>query len=267
MKISTIRPGLLVSLKTSVRGGVTYARRDLAADGAIAPEGAALSRWETTKVVIDPAETERAGKARGKARSLIAAVCSASGFGLLCPEARASDLTRAIDEARRTVDDFNATAEHTTLGVYVLTGRIAASDEEAARAIGSEVRDLIDAMREGIAAADVDAIREAANKARALGAMLTDEVSGKVGKAIEQARAAAREITRRVEKSGEQAARVVADLRTDELDRARFAFLDLDAPAATAETPAPVAAALDFAPAETPAAVPVAPARRFELES
>lgn len=273
LKVSTIRPGFLVSLKTSVRGGVEYRRTDLAAPEAAAPDGAAVARWETTKITIDPAEVERASKARGKARSVVASVCSASAFGMLCPEDRGADLARAIEEARGVAAAFNATATHTTIGVYVLAGRIAASDEEAARAIASEVRELLESMRDGIAGADVERIREAANKARALGSMLSDEAAGKVSKAIEAARSAAREITRRVEKGGETAAKVVESIRLDEINAARFAFLDLETPTGAPADPSPVpAAALDLSPAlpglEAPPA-PVtptpAPARAFEV--
>jgi hypothetical protein len=257
LSVSTIRPGFLVSLKTSVRGGVEYRRADLAApDGA--PEGAAVARWETTKITIDPAEVDAASKARSKARSLVAGVCSASAFGMLCPENRGPDLARAIEEARAVAAAFNATAKHTTIGVYVLAGRIAASDEEAAKAIASEVRELLDTMRDGIATADVEKIREAANKARGLGAMLSDDAAGKVSKAIEAARSAAREITRRVEKGGETAAKVVESIRLDEINAARFAFLDLDPEAAPGEAAPVPAAALDLAPAsqEAPPASP-----------
>jgi hypothetical protein len=247
-----------VSLKTSVRGGVEYRRADLAAPEG-GPEGAAVSRWETTKITINPAEVERASKARSKARSLVASVCSSSAFGLLCPEARAPDLERVVAEARAVAAEFNAGAKHTTIGVYVIAGRIASTDEEAARAIGSEVRELLTAMEDGIKAADPEAIREAANKARALGAMLSDEAAGKVGKAIEAARSAAREITRRVAKGGEVAAKVVADIRTDEIARARFAFLDLEPAAAVAEPEAP-ARPVDLAPeAAAPPASPELP--------
>jgi hypothetical protein len=144
-------------------------------------------------------------------------------------------------------DDFNATSATCHVSVYAIAGRIADDDVEAARAISSEIRDLLSAMQSGIAAADPEAIRDAANRARSIGAMLSGDAADAVSSAIDQARAAAREITRRVEKSGERAADVIAELRTEAIASARFAFLDLDEEKEVED--APVAArAVEFAP-------------------
>jgi hypothetical protein len=75
--------------------------------------------------------------------------------------------------------------------------------------------------------------------------MLTPEAQAKVTGAVEQARKAARDLVRRVEKSGELAATVIAECATDALEAARFAFLDLDAPAPVVEIPI-VAPSLDL---------------------
>lgn len=244
MKTTTLRPGLLVSLKTSVTGGVAYKRIDLDPEHPVA-DGAVESRWETTKVVEDAREFEAASKLRGKCRSLVASVCAASDFGLLCPSDRQKDLDAAIIEARKLADAFNADAVRSTVNIYIVCGRIAQDDEEAIRAINGEVRELLEAMESGIKAADVEAIRAAANSARQLGQMLTESAGEKVGKAIEQARSAAREIVKRVEKDGEAAATVVAELKLDAIDSARFAFLDLDG-AKHVESLAPVAPVVEL---------------------
>lgn len=244
MKTTTLRPGLLVSLKTSVTGGVAYKRIDLDPEHPVA-DGAVESRWETTKVVEDAAEFERASKLRGKCRSMIASVCAASDFGLLCPSDRQKDLDAAIVEARNLADEFNADAVRSMVNVYVVAGRIAQDDEEAIRAINGEVRDLLEAMKAGVAAADVETIREAASKARQLGRMLTETAGEKVSAAIEQARSAAREIVKRVQKDGENTAVVVSQLKLDAIESARFAFLDLD-DARHVEPTAPVAPVVEL---------------------
>lgn len=237
MRVSTIRPGLLVSLKTSVRGGVTYTRRDLATEaaevGAAETEAAAAARavvstWETTRVIADAEEHRRAIETRGRCRSVISRECIGSSFGLLCPQARETQLQDAIGEAQRIAAEFNATARHTRIDVFTLTGRVASDDVQAARAIAWEVRELVANMEAGIRAADPAAIREAANKARDLAGMLAPEVAGSVSDAIEAARKAAREIVRRVQRDGERAADVVQSLRLEAFDGSRFAALDLD---------------------------------------
>jgi hypothetical protein len=279
MKTTIMKPGILVSLKTELHGGVVYERRDLdskepttietarerykalrdaapdreafemafrsvcapkspsdlnpvqliaAAEKAAGLPQADVTRWETTRVVEDPGEHDRAVKARGKARSLIAAHCTPTSFGLLCPLEKEGELDAAIREARGVVDAFNEGAQRSHVGVYVLKGRIAETDEEATRAIASEVRGLLDAMEKGIRNVNAKAVREAASKAKAMGAMLDESKQIAVSRAIETARKAAREIVKRVDKGGEDASVVLEEIATKPIESARFAFLDLD---------------------------------------
>lgn len=247
MRTTLIRPGLLVALKTTLTGGVSYEKRTIeeGTDGA-----ASVATWQTTRVIADKAEHEAATVARGKARTAVSRVCCLTSFGLLCPEAEEEKLSAALDEAQRIAEDHNRGAKFTRVEVLAITGRVADSDERAARAIGSEVRELIAAMEAGIRRADPEAIREAANKARALSGMLSADVRGSVSAAIQEARGIAREIVRRVEKSGETAAEVVEGLQLKALQAARFAVLDLE-PAAEAQAPdAPTGRALDLEPEE-----------------
>lgn len=248
MKTTILKPGYLVSLKTTVRGGVHYKRRDIEPEHKDAT-GAQVAKWETEREIPNPEEFEAASVARNKARSLVSAVCSASSFGLLCPVADEAALFGAIAQAREVATAHNATAAASVVEVYVLVGQVARDDAEAARAIASEMRDLMQAMDEGIRRADPAAIRDAANRARAMGAMLSEDVSGKVNEAIEQARKAAREIVKRVEKAGEPAALVIAQLASDRIQAARFSFLDMDEPSpVTPSAPAARPVDVDLSP-------------------
>jgi hypothetical protein len=265
VKTTVIRPGLLVSLKSTVSGGVSYSRVDLPAGSEDAVSN--VSRWETTKVTADPDEHTRATKARSSAVKAIRKVCAETSFGLLCPESSEADLEAAVALARSIAADFNKDAAHSRVDVYVLTGRIASSDAEAARAIGREVADLITSMNKAIDDLDPKAIRAAANRARDMSAMLSPELSNKVGEAVDAARKAARTITQRVEKNGEDSAVVLAAIQRGNIEAARFAFLDLDDGEVVAAEPALPAiavqrfAALDededeAAPVVVPAAAP-----------
>lgn len=225
---SIIRPGLLVSLKTNVRGGVRYEKVTLDPDHAV-DERARMARWETTRRITDAEEYKAATTVRNKARWLVTAACCQSSFGLLCPQSKEDKLAEAVAEAQDLADKHNKTANHTRVEVYVITGRVADSDEQAARAIGSEVRDMIAAMEAGVRNASPDAIRDAATKARGMAAMLSPDVQSKVSAAISEVRTIARDIVRRVEKSGESAASIVSGLKLERLNEARFAVLDLDA--------------------------------------
>lgn len=272
LRSSTIRPGLLVSLKTSIRGGVHYTRRDLATDTPDTPDTlAAVSTWETTRVIDDADEHRRAIETRGRCRTVVTRECIASTFGLLCPQSREDELQAAISEAQRIAADFNAAARHSWIDVYALTGRVASDDAQAARAIASEVRELVAAMETGIRAADPAAIREAASKARALSGMLAPEVAGSVSDAIESARKAAREIVRRVERDGERAADVVESIRMDAFESTRFAALDFTDDTGATDGPVQVMAtesrAVDLEPADlAPAAPMVATGTALDLD-
>lgn len=256
---TTIRPGFLVSLKTSVTGNVSYDKRIIETEHRTA-NGEARAMWETVRTITDPAEHERAEKARSAASSKIRAVCSRSAFGLLCPEVDAEALAQAIQAARDIADEFNASATLSSVSVYVIAGKIAADDVEAVKAINSEISELLADMAQGVRNMDAEAIRAAASKAKNVGAMLPAEASARVQVAIDAARSAARQIV----KSGEQASAEIDQRAIRRITEARTAFLDLDAEAADIQAPAATGRALDLEPA-TVDALPMVAAPLFDL--
>lgn len=243
MRYSTLKPGLLISLNTRITGNVSYRRREIEA-GRLEANGSLVASWETERTIDDPAEHEQAVKVRGKCRSLITAICSASTFGLLCPDSRTAELEEALSDARQLAEAFNATARLTEISVYMIAGRIASDDAEAARAVNSEVRGLLSDIESGLQRLDVEAVREAANKARALGQMLNPDAAGKLKSAI----AAARSAARRIVKAGEAAAVEVDRAVLSQVASARTAFLDLDDAAEVAAPEAVGARAIDLEP-------------------
>lgn len=245
LQTTTIRPGFLVSLRTSVTGNTTYTRRDVEPEHNVG-ECEKRAKWETEKRVRDADEQERATTARGKARLCVESICTKSGFGLLCPQFRKDELDSAIKDARRITDDFNATSTITRLYVGIIVGRIADNDVEAAKEINREVRDLLEAMDAGLRSFDVDAIRDAASRAKGMGQILSPEVGQRVELAISAARAAAK----RIVKAGETAAKELDQAALRTIATARTAFLDLDAPipAAMDTTSDNTARAIDLDP-------------------
>lgn len=222
LNTSTLRPGLLVAVKTSCRGNVRYAKVDLENEHTT-ESGEAQARWETTRTIADAAEFKAAKKVQSKVYGIMRRVCVESAFGLLCPEGDAALLEAAVAEAHAAVDAFNATAALTRLSVYVITGRVASDDVEAVRAINSEVRNLMDAMAVGIEKMDVSGIRNAADKARELGGMLSPDAEARVKLAIETARGVAKDIV----KAGEAAAVEIDTRAIRKITEQRTAFLDM----------------------------------------
>src|SRR5271168_5131124 len=145
---TTLRPGFLVSLKSSVHGNVTYFRTLKGTQETT--EGVTIENWETEKRIIDLKEHKRATMARVAAGSTIRKVCKQTAFGLLCPETEADKLEAAIAEARKIADDFNRSSNINTVSIYVLTGKVSPDDVEAIRSINSEIRDLMTEMSKGV---------------------------------------------------------------------------------------------------------------------
>lgn len=260
MAVSTLRPGLLVSLKTSVCGNVSYQKKVLQGDH-LTKEGKRLARWETKREIEDPLEHEAAVRVRSEVRSKIRRVCAVSAFGLLCPETNEKELADAMKEARKIAAAFNETAKYTRVEVYVFCGRIAQDDVEAVRAINSEVRDLLQQMQDGISKLDVAAVREAADRARSLGKMLTPQAEQRIKGAIE----AARSVARRMVKAGEQAAQEIDRGTIRALAEARTAFLDLDATGQVSK-PKETGRAIDLSPSTQPVKRSRDKARSIEME-
>lgn len=242
MDLTTLRPGLLVSVKTSITGNVKYITKDLERDH-LTPEGEKLARWETERTIKDPAEHDAAVAARSLARSKVQSVCAQSAFGLLCPEVMQDKLDAAVAEARTITEAFNRGASLTRLNFYVIAGRISPDDVEAVRAINSEVTELMAKMAEGLGNLDVKAVRDAANRARSLGSMLSDDAKDRVKGAIDIARKAARDIVT----AGETGAAEIDRAAIARISEARAAFLDLDEAAPVGEV-MHTAAALDLEP-------------------
>lgn len=238
--MQTLRPGLLVSLKTSASGNVSYNRTELAPE--TIEGGVARSKWETERTIADAKEHEAALRVQAKAGALIRTICARSAFGLLCAEDKLDKLEAAITEARKMAADFNATARLSRVSVDVLMGRIAPDEAFAVRAINSEVSALMRDMENGLAKLDVKAVREAADKAREVSAMLSDQAQARVSIAVDTARSAARQIVK-AEKDGKAAE--IDKLAVVKISEMRAGFLDMD-DAGEVQTPEARERALDL---------------------
>lgn len=235
----TLRPGLLVSMQTSLKGNVSYHVEDR---DKVIGDNTETEEWRTRRTIADREEHERAIKMRTKIRGLILSVCASSAFGLLCPNNREADLREAIVQARLMVDEFNASAQVSRMAVNVIYGRIAQDDVEAVRAITGEIRSLMEDMQQGLKALNVKAIRDAANKAKQVGEMLSPDAKSRLDVAIEAARKSARKIA----KAGETAATEVDRAAIARIDMARTSFLDIDIDASMIAEPKMSGRAIDL---------------------
>jgi hypothetical protein len=264
----TLRPGLLVSLKTSITGDNVEYTKTIIEEEHIDETGALVGSWQTDKTVADAAEQELAVKVRSKARAFITGVCAKSDFGYLCPESNEAALEVAIRKAVDVCTEFNLSARITEVNCFAITGRIAADDVQAVRAIKGELNGLLETVEESIKALDVDAARAALNKATKLGMMLAPEAQKGLQETVELSRAVAVKVAKAI-KAGTQAAEVIDAATLAALASSRTAFLDLDG-ATEVQAPADTTGrALDLEPqdsVEDEAAVAAASGNDLDLD-
>jgi hypothetical protein len=211
-----IQPGLLVSLSGRITGGINYYRQTLEYPHRT-ESGEERSRWNNTKIVIDPEETELAVKTRDKCRSLVKSVCSAAEFGLLCPEDRKPELVARTAQARALAAEFNSRAIHTTISL------IAQDDVRAAASIAEEVRELLEGMQNGLVELDPKKVRAYADKAVKMKQVLVPNRGTNLDIAIRAARAAATKIVA----AGETVALEIDRNAIRTIGMARTSFLDI----------------------------------------
>ena len=212
MEATTFRAGLAVDLTVRISGGVEYKRTEKRAPRKVGT--AVIEEWETEKTVANAAEWEKAVALRGDLRHSISRLCARTPLGdlLLIPPDRETDVRAALDAARSKVDAHNASASahHLVMGCVLL--RFVPEDEWTARSIRGEIFAVLTRMDQGIGNADAEAIREAADAAKRVLPMLTSIAAPVLEQAVEEARRAAREITRRIGKGGESAEAVIGEI-------------------------------------------------------
>lgn len=219
-----IKPGILVALRTSVRGGYEYRRTELGTE--VLPDGSERTTWETERFVLDPEELERANETRSIARKVVKQVCTQTPWGLVCGDDREDELDEVLAHARSLAAAHNAEAEHTTVHLSAMLGRVARDEEEAVEAIRQEISHLLDDATQALANGDVEGVRQLANKGKAMGRLLEDEseAAGAVEDAVKGMRATARSIVKRVEKAGEDLEAVLDAKAFEPISHARFVF-------------------------------------------
>lgn len=239
--VRALRPGILVSIRTSQKGNRRYEKTEIE-PAHIAEGGVERSRWDTTKIVYDPAEAKEASRVTNLARYTVTKLCAETAHGPICPADKREELFAAIDEAQSLVDEFNATAQYTRAEVNVVCGEIIADDLRATRALFNETAQFMAQMQEGIKELNVKKVREAASKALNVGQMLSPDASAEVATAVKAARTAARKIVA----AGEEVAIEIDRNAIEAIGTVRNAFLDFDIEETDIEPAAPTARALDF---------------------
>lgn len=189
-----LRPGLLVSLNTSMHGNVRYSLSDIEYER----DGKREKRKGISeREIADTAEHEKGKQVRSAATYTVKKLCTATLHGLMCPVEDRAKLEAAIKDAENLVATFNDEAKVTTIGFHVAIGTMEPGDLRMLRSVQREIASLVRAMDDGIRAKDADAIRDAAVKAKAIAAMLeTSDSKTELIKSVSRAREAATSIAK-----------------------------------------------------------------------
>ncbi len=230
-----IRPGLLISLSTSVKprhADAIKSTRELIESRTL-PDGSLYERWKKTKTILDPKEWKRAGQARLRVRALVKAACAQTAFGFICPAEEQEQLDANLRQADREVAEFNRTSQHYEVRWQYLAGEIKADDAEAVRAIREQVGGILEDLESATKAGDVESIRDLCGQAQQMERLLEQKSTarGQVGRAVEAGRKIARAVVKQVQKAGEKIEGVLTEEQRSPISLARFAFVqrvDLD---------------------------------------
>jgi hypothetical protein len=223
-----IQAGLALDLTVRVTGGIEYKRRTIKSEWR--EGGAKVEEWETEKITRNPEEHAKAVKVRADVRNSITRLCARTPIGdlLLVPPDQEDKIRIALDAASAMIDAHNSKATHHYVVLGCVPSRLVPDDRWTLRSISGEIMATLGMMEAGIAGANVERIREASDSACKILPMLTPAASKAIGLAIEEARRAAREITRRIIKGNEDPIDVIPEIqeRSSAIDAAKVTFLD-----------------------------------------
>jgi hypothetical protein len=263
IQTTSLGASYLVFCRSELKGNVRSTHTQLTEE-TLAADGSASESWETLRTVKNVDEHKRALVERSAARWAISKSCVSLSFGLVCPTSKREELEKGIEEARRIVEAFNATATHDKLRLTVMVGEVKSNDQEAIRAIRNEVADLVAELQVAINNLDTKAISTITSRAKNVSKLLDEDGSKLVQGAIEAARAIRKDIV----KAGEVASVAIDEEQLKVLERARVAFVDLNETAAPIETAPEVAGrAIDLEPEALPDELPTAPGRQIDFDA
>lgn len=223
-----VAPAIRIRKRTGRGPAVRYVREDVDRTEKALPDG--RDKTETlvrkTTRIIDAVEEYRAADSdRGRMRNRILELCKDTVIGWLCPRSREPELRQRIAEVQAEIAALNAGYQYYRLTDGCVVALIETDANVAAQTVRDALKDALDNLREAFEAGDVETMRKIATGLKGFDALVNDEAAQKVEEAIREARRIARVIVRETEKKGRELAEVLAELRTDAIDAARFMLI------------------------------------------
>lgn len=240
---TTIRPGYLVNIRTSIKGNVEYTKSE---ETVRTEGGTEVSEWTTERLVKNAKEQAEAVEIRSKARQMVAGICIQTEFAMLCLASRRAELDEAFDRARALCVEFNRNSTYTRIKFVGVAGFIADNDETAIKAIRSEMTELLEEITAGIDGLDPERVKDAAARAKKIGNMLPDEMQVRLNDTLKDVR----KVAKKMVEAGEQVAIEIDAEVLNKITFARTAFLDIDGGEALEAPEDDTGRAVDLHPAE-----------------
>lgn len=163
-----IQPCYLVIDKLSVDRKVTYVKYNYQ------EESTETAHWETERKYISKSETDEANKAYSNARSKLRSVCVRTPIGWVCPISHQNELKKAIEDARKIVNDANAKLQHCSVTFRVVTTVLEPTNLEGVEILKESLAKLHQDLKEAVKAADLQKARTLATSIKHFGRVASD---------------------------------------------------------------------------------------------
>lgn len=182
--------------------------------------------WRTEKEVIDVDEQAEVSTTARRIRATIRKLGYQTLAGTFVPEEKGDELNDAIRDADVAIRQYNADANYTRIDGRFLVFRIEPSDVRAAGSILGQVRDTLEEVKRAVDAADPKAIRRALGSVRRIDTMLADEQSEQLQAAFDDARRAARQLTKAAKEQDDELKELASEVEA--VDTARILFAEVE---------------------------------------
>ena len=199
-------------------------------------DGTEVSRWRTTKTILDPENSKKAATLRAR---FIKEVCALGvQYGqeklVFVDFEKSDDLDLLKARWKTQVAEFNAQSQIVkinfgTLPPLDLTG----SNEYLLGNLLDEMKDIMGQMKAALESADYKSVREVVSRLRGFVTLVPDREANLIADAIADARKQARMMSSMLEKKGKAIEEVQKMISTSTVDLAFAAYLVDDAPPTT----------------------------------
>jgi hypothetical protein len=199
----------------------------------VTEEGAEVSSWRTVKTVLDPENSKKAMSLRGKFMGEVIKLGAQYGSEkiVFVDFERADDVEALKVRWAAEVKAFNASSPIVKINFGLLPPlNLTGENEYLLGNLLDELKSTMVEMKEALENADYESVRKVATRLKGFVTLVPDQQASQIVAAIADARKQARQIKAKLEKKGEQIAKVQEMISTAQVDLAVAACIGEDLP-------------------------------------